>query len=1774
MNHRSISTKPKLLILSAYDEAGIRRQAEKYSQRFAASSNLIDDAYIDNLSYTLCFRRSQLQWKSYAVISAASELCSLTAGISPAKKSTTEPGLAFVFTGQGAQWPAMGRELVAYPAFEQSLERSQKFLKALGCRWSLREEMFALNNPRIHSPELSQPLSTALQIALLDLLHDFKIYPTAVVGHSSGEIAAAYAAGAISACSAVKLAYHRGALSSAILNDSTQRGSMMSVGLSRESVKPYLKTVGSQLGHCDLTVACINSPKNVTISGNETQIERLRKLLHDDNIFARKLHVRVAYHSPVMQAVVERYGATIEGLRPGSSPAKPVAIFSSVTGNRLEAKELQCPGYWVRNMVSPVVFADALSGMLTMSSQPVRKKLDLSHRKFFQVNLMLEIGPHSALRGPINDIVTSLRQSHTPTYSSLLIRGSPATATVMDVAGALECLGYPVDMRAVNGLQDNPHKHYMTLPDLPEYVFDYSHSYWHESRISNQYRNAHQGKLDLLGKPVTDWNPMEPRWRNHLRLSEMPWIEDHVINGALIYPGAGMLVMAIEAANQLTRTEEDVFGFEIKETSFLRPLMIAPDAEGTETQLAVRIAQESTRPLSAWSDFRLFVNEQSEWLECCRGSIRARYRRRTNEVDGGKEDRERLQACVDFQSSMTRSPHITIDPPTFYRAINESGFGLGSPFHRFTGGMFDGQGRVQGTVQLFQWPQNEYPQDHIIHPTSLDAMFHMAIAAHVRGGSRRMPTYVPTFLRRFFVSKVGLSYPERTETRNSTWLESEDRRGSEFGGFALSTAGDELVVEFDGFRMTKIAEHQEEPAQRQLSEQKLVYHIDYHPDPNLLSPDGATEYCRKQATESCSPFATYLNLLANHNPCLRILAIGIEDENLIDTALQHLSTCDSDGKVIQTRYSLFRIAAPNTTLLEEFKISKERFPATEFQCFNMEKDELSVKDEFDVILVSALTDLSEDVTTRLKTAVKSDGRLFQLRDGNKASKNGYEPHSKPVGVSMPRNGLVYSGITLSASNAKGQAASTIEVYRAASSPVPTMGEQRIVIILDTESTTQRQVSHDLRAFLLFQGMSHIELLSLRDAIETPVDDVFFLVLLEVSQPFLYTISGQDYLRLRALLASARDVLWMNFAGGSDAGNPDYSLIYGLSRALRNERESLNLTILSLESTDTLSENQLHKFNDILRRKHVRPDPSLSDVEFLEIDGEMHIPRAAPAQKSYHELKKRWTGYESGVKTIEESPPLALKIGSVGLLDTLHFEEDETGNLALATDEVEVETEAAGLNFKDCLVALGQIPNAALGQECAGKVRRAGSDTHFQPGDRVILVSRNGAFKTRVKGKAIGALKIPDSLSFSTAATIVAPYGTAWMTIHRLARLQAGESILIHAGAGGTGQAAIQIAQSVGATIYLTVSSVAKKHLLMDAYNIPESHIFYSRDTSFASGIKCITSGRGVDVVLNSLNGDELVASWECIAPYGRFVEIGKRDIMDNSGLPMYPFRKNVSFHSFDGALWFQEQPEDLRADLEKVVKLFSDGKLQPPRPLQVVDISQCKKAFRDLQEGQIAGKIVLEITPQSRVEVCHFPSISTNFTDYALQAKLKVRSTFTTSESATFVIAGGLGGLGRATARWLVARGARNLILLSRFGTRTDVARELIVELRAQCVRVETPACDITDLQALKRTINGLLATMPPIKGAFQMSIVQRVSHLQSTLCAHASSPFPRTSYLQISHMRTGSLLSIARRSVPGICTPRSHPVWTSSLSCLQDRDSRAYAVKQTITQETPTRML
>ncbi|MCX8252471.1 MAG: type I polyketide synthase [Beijerinckiaceae bacterium] len=416
-------------------------------------------------------------------------------------------------------------------------------------------------------------------------------------------------------------------------------------------------------------------------------------------------------------------------------------------------------------------------------------------------------------------------------------------------------------------------------------------------------------------------------------------------------------------------------------------------------------------------------------------------------------------------------------------------------------------------------------------------------------------------------------------------------------------------------------------------------------------------------------------------------------------------------------------------------------------------------------------------------------------------------------------------------------------------------------------------------------------------------------------------------------------------------------------------------------------------------------------------------------------------------------------------------------------DVEIKVEAIGLNFRDVMFGLGLLPEEilehgfagpTLGLECAGRVERVGAAVKlFKPGDRVMAFAKS-AFATHVTTPAAVVAPIPRDLAMETAATIPVAFLTAYHGLMICARLKPGEWVLIHGGAGGVGLAAIQIARWRGARVIATAGSPERRTLLA---SLGAEHVFDSRSGAFIEDVRSVT-GEGVAVVLNSLAGEAMERSIGVLRPFGRFVELGKRDYVANTHIGLRPFRRNLSYFGVDLDQLLIDEPATSKLLMRSVMRLFASGDLAP-LPYRAFDAAETGEAFRQMQASGHVGKLV--VRPPRPADVC-----------------VRHRRAFQVAPDKMHVITGGFGGFGLETAKWLAAKGARNLMLIGRSGAASSEASEAVASLTAQGVRVRAEALDIADLPALTRLFARFGRDLPALGGIIHAAMVLDDSLVQN----------------------------------------------------------------------------
>lgn len=441
------------------------------------------------------------------------------------------------------------------------------------------------------------------------------------------------------------------------------------------------------------------------------------------------------------------------------------------------------------------------------------------------------------------------------------------------------------------------------------------------------------------------------------------------------------------------------------------------------------------------------------------------------------------------------------------------------------------------------------------------------------------------------------------------------------------------------------------------------------------------------------------------------------------------------------------------------------------------------------------------------------------------------------------------------------------------------------------------------------------------------------------------------------------------------------------------------------------------------------------------------------------------------ETVEE--PVELKLGTKGKLDSLRFE--RSLRATPGEGEIEIRIHGSALNYKDLLKIDGRIHPAALestfngpdfGMECMGVVVRSGPGSQFQPGDRVATILQRG-FRTYATVPETFVVRLPEGLGIE-AAGIPVVYLAAYRGLVEIARLQPGERVLIHHATGGVGLAAIEISRWIGAEIFATAGSGEKKDFLRN-YGI--EHVFSSRDLDFGQRIREVTNHEGVDVGIGAQTGQALHLSLGLLRPGGRYIEIGKRDIAEDNGLPLRPFNRNVVFAAVDIDRLTHERPEETRRGLQTIFGHFAKGDFKPG-PSRLLPARDIREGFREMAQSRHIGKLVADFS-NGEIEILEKPESGPG-----------IRS------DGCYVVTGGTSGFGLLTGRWLAEQGAGRVILVSRSGRNAPAFAGPDVSQLAGNPRIEVMAADVTDAGQVRDLISGANAGGLRLRGVIHSAMV------------------------------------------------------------------------------------
>ena len=1779
------------LFITAKSEAALKDAAQQY----AALLRQEDVADLYDIAYSAAFNR---EWHEHRAVvfggtprTMASALTCFAEGkltnlpVVAATGMSPAPKVAFIYSGNGSQWEGMGRQLLAENStFRAAVQAVERYFEKYE-NFSLEEELKGANGPgRYERTEIAQPALFAIQVGVTEMLRFQGVMPAAVAGHSVGEVAAAWASGALTLEQAVEVIYYR----SHFQGMTKGQGQMTAVALSEAQMRTLLE---EQKLADSVAIAGINSARGMTLAGPSAALTQLENILADRQIVFKRLDLDYAFHSAAMNPIQAGLEAALHAITPQKTK---IDFVSTVTGDIAPGDQLD-GSYWWNNIRQPVLFEKAIGTIRQLG-----------------IDVFVEVGPHAVLRGYINEC---LKADPKPgRILPTLMRGDDSSERVWTAASQVMLAGVKTDLTHFF-----PHPARFT--ELPNYPWQRDR-HW-QTVTSESYHLLQRRKVHpLLGYPL---GQQALAWENQIDPLQYPELADHVVSGAIVFPGAGYAELGLAAAAQWTEknglpaAQLEIEELDIKmfmvlsaDTTKLLRVSLEPsdgsfaissrDQFSTDAwtlhangrvitePLDILFAQETAQVPNRRPDF----DAQSHALLTKQVDIN--YGPAFQAIDVGWAEQDTAWARLSLPTGIAASLMQSLLHP----ALLDCGFqlvfhllhdqiaqpsgvaylptkigrlslrtGKGVPviakaqlLHRsphsltanFT--LFDDQGAVVACLRNVRFrsvPMGQkaatplsllsytavpkaHPQTDVVVPQALASNLQRDVLAAACALGNDEPSLVyarevePLLaaLCASYAAEAFLLLADQNHALSEQQLELVLGKSSDaptmFGRMIAILEEDHLLERLQsGWQLSDASNlHKSSDIWSAL----LADHPEHFAALHAVSRVGMNlvALVKGQTTlaQLLRPDCTFASMVAE--------SFGLSQSGQIAQALiataqacleqltegQRLSVLEiSSGppelsahlmRALPADRCQFTFGTSNPETLDDCQRHPERWPALALIDLSLDASDSGTAPQTQLAIIRNDFLTQQDAQKALDVASRmlaSQGvvlwlsapsaRWLDLLFGNQSAL-----HLAPQQwqQQLEHRGMVASNSMLLSPDSPSSPYAFVgqgPVHVAALTPQ--VADNGAWLLLADESEPTRQLVTELVQALPPQNsmvaapeldlcdvavMS--QLLNTLKALHGKVNGVIHLHGLAADASALSPDRMLTHQLQRSAIATTlvqaceatqtTTTAWLVTSGAATRLLPKRSAsfdqtidapLYGLGRTLLNEPGYLSVRLLDLEPQPE-GAPFVPAIVQAMRQEMTLPSDEREVI--LTASGERFAPRLRVVPR--HLQAPSLEGEHTHVH---------LSFATPGQLRHLRWE--STVSPDLQADDVAIQVKATGLNFRDVMYALGMLSDEAvesgfagptLGLECAGVVTALGASvTGLAVGDRVLAFG-SSCFGNQVITRDSAVAVLPCAISFEAAATIPTTFFTAYYAMHHLARLQPGERVLIHGAAGGVGIAAIQLAKHLGAVVFATAGSDEKRDFLR---LLGADHIFDSRSLAFADQIMAVTQGQGVDVVLNSLSGEAINRNLSILKPFGRFLELGKRDFYENTKVGLRPFRNNISYFGIDADQLMQAQPALTESLFKEVLALFAQGVLHP-LPYQVFEADDVVDAFRHMQQSRHIGKIV--VTYRNGINHVHTP--------------ISVQRPLSLSADATYLVTGGLGGFGLKTAQWLAGKGARHLVLISRSGPVSDEALSGISALEAQGVKVLAQACDVTNLPALAALFDHMAATMPPLRGVVHAAVV------------------------------------------------------------------------------------
>ncbi|WP_036262317.1 type I polyketide synthase [Methylocapsa aurea] len=1731
-----IARAPRFLLLSAQSRDALAELAHQYAAKLAGA----DAAEIQRIVAAAGHRRERLPERLVipvgareTLIEALDQASDWNAEVSESAAGTAierAATVAFVFSGNGGQWPGMGRH--AYETnkiFRGRFDAIDVIFRGLA-GWSLVESLFSSDiATRLEKTSIAQPLIFAIQAATTHSLTQLGLVPAMVLGHSMGEIAAAEAAGILDLASAVRVIHVR-SIRQEIVRDA---GGIAVLFGSIEAAEALVDEIPG------LSIAAHNSPRSFTIAGSFSALDQASKAAHGHKARFRRLDLAYPFHNDLMTPVEVPLLADLDGLCP--KPAK-ITFISTVEASVLSGVELGAR-YWWRNVREPVRFMEGVQLAMRRGAQ-----------------IFIKIGPGATLVADIKDIGEQMGApiGALSVHGPKPISGDPFQAAVAQALAQ----GAAVDAAIAFGADPGP------TPSLPHYPWRRAPYRLAETCEATGFSSVHRWR-PLIGARLSS-DALE--WRTQLDPLLAPALADHRIGGQVLLPGAAFVEMALAVARDWLGVETAA----ISDLEIAQPMIFAKGASrevlcrATPATNAIEIMSRPRLSGAAWVSHAKakFIQKPAssapppaapgQFIKAIAGADLYAEARRSG-LDFGPAYRQVATASRIAENT------ILVD---LVEAASDEDYGLDparldSCFHgliprfsdlapmdrqlayvpvRFDEVRLEKPGAViaRARIDIKRIAERSIIADFILLDcngeliSQLQGVRFQAMRARAAGdlaGQVVVQSLVladePTAMRG--AASLTTAQLARAATheaaaaleglRPSDLLLIEGWATVAAHRFACALADDNridpdqliaagrLPAAQRGWLVNLLGALAQSGLARQEANSEAFTLTDdiALPAPHDILHDLATVHPRRSAAlllaaqtgavlealaagerevggmsdatvesfevgsvsvvASADLLAEFFARLAPSWPQdrgLRILQIahGPLSSHAVALADAHdgrLTIFDLD----QARLEHARLAFAHDARIA-FADSLENIPKSSFDLI-IAADSLHRIASSKVPFARLVETMASEA---LIVAIAPAPSLFQdlvfgLRDG---WFRGGEAARGAI-LSLSDWEALFASAGLHALIAQTVATKAGPAFLVAGQGPRKSRQSRPLakaLIIGERDAETSETAAALAEILAADGLDCA--IALDDQLEeAPEAEAAAIVFLASAAQGEKTSAQSLAARCLALKRHAESLgrrkarLWIVSSGAvrgaANSANPVESGFWAFTRTFANEFQTLDVRRIDVAS-DLAPRVKAERIADLILS-------GTTETEIVLDAWSTRVLRLHP--RNSHRVPPHWLA----------APASRLEKGEGTGLDRIRW--TPTSRRTPGPGEVEIAVAATGLNFRDVMWGLSILPDEmledgfagpTLGLECAGHIVAVGQGVeNFRIGDAVLAFA-GGAFATHVTADSRMAARVPEGMSLDAAATIPVAFLTAYYALIACARLQRDEWVLIHGGAGGVGLAALQIACWRGARVIATAGSAEKRNLCAA---LGAEHVFDSRSGGFIDAVRQATPG-GVAVVLNSLAGEAMERSIGLLEPFGRFVELGKRDYLANTHVGLRPFRNNLAYFGVDLdqlVLTHMDKGHDL---FREVMQLFSQGILSP-LPYRSFPAREFIDAMRLMQQSGHIGKII--ITPPGAGEIRIAP-----------QEEFKVAS------DRTHLITGGLGGFGLETARWLVERGAQHLVLVGRSGAASLAARECLADLAAAGVSVRAEAVDVADRAAIEALFQRIGRKMPPLAGVVHAAMV------------------------------------------------------------------------------------